>query len=92
MNINFINTHIHPNFFPSFDPLNPPRTASESRFSYDPIHPDALAIVEKLKNARTESEVREIVWDSFRDLIMDEIAGDRDYREAVFYAWKWYMK
>ena len=87
MDINFIIKHIHPT---NFDPLNLPRTVSESRFSYDPINPDALAIIEKLKNAGTEGEVREIVWDAFRDLFVD--SEDGDYREAVFDIWRYYCR
>jgi hypothetical protein len=92
MHINFIITHINPT---EYDPLNLPRTVSNSRFSYDSIHPDALELVGKLMKAQTDHDLRKIIWESFKDLFMDEIAGDRDsteYREAVFDVWRYYCR
>ena len=90
MNINFIINHIYHQPFPDFDPLNPLRTVSQSRFSYDPNHPAALAIIEKLKNAETEGEVREIVWGAFRDMFMDGVDWERS--EALFDVWRYYCR
>lgn len=93
MNTRIIINNIYQPQFPDYDPLNLPRTVSNSRFSYDVVHPDALDLVRKLMHAQTDHDLRKIVWEAFRDQFMDGIAGDRDseeYRDAVYDAWKYH--
>ena len=55
----------------------------------------ASEIAERLMGATSESELRRIVWESFQDLFVDEIAGNRDseeYRDAVYDAWKYHCR
>lgn len=78
-----------------YDPLNLPRTVSQSKFSYDEIHEDALDLIGKLIEAQTDHDVRRIVWEAFQNLFMDEIAGahgSEEYREAVCDAWKYHSR
>ena len=76
MNMDPIFNHIYPARIPKFDPFNLPRsTVSDDRFGYDEIHPDATQIIERLKYAVNENDVQGIVWEAFRDLFMDGIAG-----------------
>ena len=95
MNTRITINNIYQPLAPDYGPLNLPRTVSESRFSYDEIHPDALELIGKLMKAQTDHDLRKIIWESFRDLFMDEIAGDRDggeYRDAVYDAWKYQVR
>ena len=92
MKINFIIKNIHPT---EYDPLNLPRTVSNSRFSYDQVHPGAKELIRKLMKAQTDHDMRTVIWESFRDLFMDEISEDREsaeYHEAVYDAWKHYIR
>ena len=70
-----------------YDPLHPPRTVSNDRFSYDPVHLDALDIIEKLKNCTKESEVRRAIWEAFRDQFMNEAAEG-----CEFDVWRYYCR
>ena len=88
MNITIIN-HINP--YPELDPHNLPRTLATNKFSYDEPLPAALELADRLREVLTESELRRVVWEAFRDQFMDEIAGDRDsseYRDAALDVWR----
>ena len=76
---------------PEYDRRNPPRTVP-GRFSYDPIHPDAEEIIEKLKNAGTEGEVRVLIWKYFGKYFGEEIMGNDwdSYKDSILDLWKWY--
>ena len=94
MNVTFIINNINPDLFPDYDLLNPPRTVPSS-IDDDESLPEALELADRLKEVTHESELRRIVWEAFRGLFMDEIAGDRDsaeYRDAIFDAWKYYVR
>ena len=61
----------------------------------DDINENAKQIIEKLNSATSESDLRCIIWEVFREMFMDEIVGDRDseeYQDAVFDAWKCYCR
>ena len=72
MNINFIK-HIHP--YPDYDPLHPPRTVPGA-VGDNKVHPDAEEIIEKLRNARTEGEVRVLIWEYFGKYFGEKIMGN----------------
>ena len=58
-------------------------------------HPDTKEIIERLNGATSESDLRRIIWEVFRDMFMGEIVGDRDskeYQDAVFDVWKYYCR
>jgi len=92
-----MNTHItinniyHPPA-PDYDPLNLPRgTVSETRFSYDAVHPDALEVIEKLLAVKTDGDLKKLCWELFREYFSDEIAetcGESEYENALFDVWK----
>lgn len=85
-----INNNIYNPPLPDYDPLNPPYTVPGSIGNV--IHPDAREIIERLMGATTESDVRRIIWETFRDLFMDCNDGDQDYKEAIYDVWKWYIR
>jgi len=92
MSTTYIINNIYRRPLPVYDPLHPPRTVSANRFSYDPIHPDALEIIQKLIQAQSEGAVREVVWEYFGKYFGAEIMGDEwdSLKFNLLDLWKWY--
>ena len=84
MNITYINHIYHPPV-PDYDPLNLPRTVG-----CDEPLPAASELADRLMGATSESELRRIVWEAFRDLFIARDA--EDYREAVYDTWKHHIR
>ena len=94
MNTTFIINNVYHRPLPEYDPRNPPRTVP-GRFDDDHTSPDAEEIIEKLRNARTEGEVREILWESFRDFFTHEFVPNNnphDYKQETFDIWRYYCR
>lgn len=79
---------------PDYDPFNLPRTVSKSRFSYDPIHADALKIIERLNQAQTEGQVRALIWEYFGKYFGADICGAEwdEVKDLTLDLWKYYSK
>ena len=71
--------------------MNPPRTVPSS-IDNDDIHEDAKEIIERLMGATSESDLRRIVWEAFRDSFMDCNEANQDHKEAIYDVWKWYIR
>ena len=92
MNIHFIIKHIHPTIY---DPLNlPGRTVPDNRFSYDPIHPDAAEIIERLLDATTEAQTKAIIFEYFGKYFGADIIGEEweTLKDGVLDLWRYCTK